>query len=124
MAKFRNKHESASQKLTDVEVVEIRRRYAEEGLSQGELGREYDVTIQTIGRIVRGESRTKLKLPERMLTSEEINAQAAEMFARVQARMQAEAATVPIAKEKRADIQLNQLLSDRARAYGVKEDSE
>ena len=120
MSKFRNKNESASQKLTDVEVVEIRRRYAEEGLSQGELGREYNVTIQTIGRIVRGESRTKLKLPERMLTDAELQEQAAASFAKFQAM----AAAAPITKEKRADIQLNKLLSDRARAYGVKEDSE
>ena len=46
----------AAAKLSPVEVLEIRLRYANEGWTQGKLSREYQVSVGTIGRIVRGES--------------------------------------------------------------------
>lgn len=46
---------SGKRKLTPMDVLDIRRRYGI-GESQASLCREYQVTVGTIGRIVRGES--------------------------------------------------------------------
>ena len=46
--------------LTPEQVMDIRLRYAQGNISQGALAREYRVTINTIGRIVRGESWNRL----------------------------------------------------------------
>jgi hypothetical protein len=43
-------------KLTATQVAEIRRKYNDEGCTQGELSRIYGVGIGQIGRIVRGEA--------------------------------------------------------------------
>lgn len=52
--KFPQGHHKAA-KLTGVQVLRIRELYSV-GYSQGHLAREFQVTIGTIGRIVRGES--------------------------------------------------------------------
>lgn len=54
MTKF-SRHNTRSAKLTAAQVLELRQKYAA-GMSQSELSREFQVTIGTIGRIVRGES--------------------------------------------------------------------
>jgi hypothetical protein len=54
MSKF-NRHNTRSAKLSATDVYNIRQRYTE-GESQGSLAREFQVTVGTIGRIVRGES--------------------------------------------------------------------
>ena len=41
-------------KLTTSQVVEIRRRYKEDNVTQRHLASEYDVTILTINNIIRG----------------------------------------------------------------------
>lgn len=43
-------------KLNGLQVADIRVKYHQEGWSQGRLAREFQVTIGTIGRIVRGET--------------------------------------------------------------------
>lgn len=44
-------------KLTTAQAHEIRRRYAAGGVSQPQLGKEFNVRHSTIGAIVRGENR-------------------------------------------------------------------
>jgi len=65
MGKF-NRGNQASVKLSNEEVLELRERYFEGGWSQGRLAREYQVSVNTVGRIVRGESRQRvpMSLPE------------------------------------------------------------
>jgi hypothetical protein len=46
---------SASSKLNDAKIVQIRQRYATEKISKEELGRQYGVTGRLIGCIVRRE---------------------------------------------------------------------
>lgn len=46
---------TASARLTAVQVMEIRQRYAD-GETQGALGREFGITAVQVGRIVRNES--------------------------------------------------------------------
>jgi hypothetical protein len=43
-------------KLTPTQVLEIREKYWQQHYTQGALCREYEVSVVTIGRIVRGES--------------------------------------------------------------------
>lgn len=47
--------ENGASKLTQEQVDEIRRRYAEEDISQGRLAVGYGITQQTISKIIRGE---------------------------------------------------------------------
>jgi transposase-like protein len=51
-----------SAKLSNEEVLEMRRRYGE-GQSQAQLARHYGVNVNTVGRIVRGESRQRVPMP-------------------------------------------------------------
>jgi len=44
-------------KLTDHQVQDIKRKYAQGGITQTQLGQEYGVAFQTISKIVRGERR-------------------------------------------------------------------
>lgn len=50
-------------KLSQSDVVELRRLY-ELGWTQGRLAREYSVSVGQVGRIVRGESWTRLPADE------------------------------------------------------------
>jgi len=62
MTKFTRGNEAAT-KLSNEQVLKLRQRYFEEGWSQGRLSREYQVSINTVGRICRGESRQKVPMP-------------------------------------------------------------
>ena len=117
MTAFGKGNTSAS-KLTNEQVWAIREQYLE-GKSQGALARAFGIHVNTVGRIVRGESRGNIEPPRREPTQEDIAASQA----RVLAMLDMAADKLPIAGEKRAERQLDEL-SDRARAYGVKEDSE
>jgi len=55
-------------KLTDVQVKEIRQRYAAGGVTQEQLGTEYGVSFQAISKIVRGERRPSQQGPTRDYT--------------------------------------------------------
>lgn len=57
---------SRAAKLSNEGVFELRRLYFEEGVTQGELARQFGLSVNHIGRIVRGESRgaVPLDLPE------------------------------------------------------------
>ncbi len=50
-------------RLTNIQVEEIRKRYAEGGVTQAQLGEKYGVTFQTISDIVRGDRRKSQKGP-------------------------------------------------------------
>lgn len=50
-------------KLTAALVEQIRERYKEPGVTQGQLAREYRVTAAQIGRIIRGESWQNIPQP-------------------------------------------------------------
>jgi len=47
--------ENGASKLTQEQVDEMRRRYAEGGISQKALGAELGITQQTVSKIIRGE---------------------------------------------------------------------
>ncbi len=55
MSKFQKGHNKAA-KLTAANVQDIRAIYAAGDATQGELSRDYKVSVVQIGRIVRGES--------------------------------------------------------------------
>lgn len=69
-----NRGNLKSAKLTPTQVLEIRERYSLRGQSQGQLSREYQVTVGTIGRIVRGETWQQFQQIE---SEEEIDARIA-----------------------------------------------
>ena len=50
-------------KLSNLDVLELRQKYFDEGWSQAALSRHYGVNINTVGRIVRGESRQSVPMP-------------------------------------------------------------
>lgn len=54
MSKFGQRNSRAA-KLTVSQVIEMRRLYAESNVSQGQLARDFDVSVVQVGRIVRGE---------------------------------------------------------------------
>jgi hypothetical protein len=49
-------HNTRAARLTPEDVANIRERYADGATTQGALARHYRVSVNTIGRIVRGES--------------------------------------------------------------------
>ena len=63
MSGFRQGH-SHSKKLSNEQVWEIKDKYFNRGYTQAALCREYGVVRETIGRIVRGESRQNVGKPE------------------------------------------------------------
>lgn len=52
-----------SARLTAAQVQTIRTRYQAGGITQGDLAREYQVSVVQVGRIVRGESWQHMPLP-------------------------------------------------------------
>jgi hypothetical protein len=62
IGKGRKKHgeQTAASKLTDADVIEIRRRYAERGETQSALAREFGVSQVNVCRIVNRKSWTHL----------------------------------------------------------------
>lgn len=67
--KFQRRNGRAA-KLTAGQVVEIRNRYATGTCSQGDLAREFDMSVVQIGRIVRNE--VWRQLPPSLMSPEEI----------------------------------------------------
>lgn len=86
------RHNLRSAKLTASKVAEIRYRYNNNLASQGQLSREFQVSIGQIGRIVRGESWQQFGMQE---TEEQIADQAQQSMERMR-RMLAE---LPVADE-------------------------
>lgn len=56
MPRFQTGRAPPSAKLTPEQVVEIRRLYFQEHWTQARLARRFQITIGTVGRIVRGET--------------------------------------------------------------------
>lgn len=118
MGKF-NRGNSKAAKLNAEKVHEILEKYNSQGYTQARLCREYGVGVNTIGRIVRGESWQSVPTPAREPTQDEINAS----MARILQLLNVDAAKLPIAKEIAADKALDLLLDpERAKAYGAKLD--
>ena len=82
MTKF-GKGNSLRSKLTNEQVWTIRERYMAGGCTQASLSREYGVTTETIGRIVRGETRVAVPTPTPAITAETIAASVREVAARL-----------------------------------------
>jgi transcriptional regulator with XRE-family HTH domain len=55
--------------LTPAQAIDIRRKYAE-GMTQSALCHEYDVSVSTIARLVRGESWRHLHAPNTIAASQ------------------------------------------------------
>jgi len=75
MTKF-TKGNAARSKLTHEQVWAIRERYQQGGITQAALARQYGVTAETVGRIVRGETRISVPEPTAPITQEAIAASA------------------------------------------------
>jgi len=104
-------------KLTNGDVYAIREKYATGNYSYGRLAREYGVVSETIGRIVRQETRNRVAVPIEKVDVEEM----AERFRQLQMKLNSEAQKLPIAKEIAASKQLDSLLDpDRAAKFGAK----
>ena len=80
MTAFKRGNSRAS-KLSVSEVMEIRRAYAQERMSQGALARKYQVSVITIGRIVRGETWQGLPTPEPQMSEGELKDSADRLMA-------------------------------------------
>lgn len=52
-----------SAKLSNEQVLEMRQLYHDEQWTQAALARRYGVNVNTVGRIVRGESRQRVPMP-------------------------------------------------------------
>lgn len=76
------RHNSKASKLSGTEVLEIRRLYQLGTFSQGELSRQFQVSVVQIGRIVRGESWQQYQVPERLMSEGELKESAERMMAR------------------------------------------
>jgi transcriptional regulator with XRE-family HTH domain len=65
MSKF-SQGNTRGAKLTNEQVFELRRLYNEEGWTQSQLSKHFNLSVNHIGRIVRGESRraVPMALPE------------------------------------------------------------
>ena len=61
MSKF-SPHNTKGAKISNDQVLELRQLYHEEGWTQAQLARKYQVNVNTVGRIVRGESRQQVPM--------------------------------------------------------------
>jgi transcriptional regulator with XRE-family HTH domain len=50
-------------KLSNEQVLEMRQHYHDDGWTQAQCARHYGVNVNTVGRIVRGESRQRVPMP-------------------------------------------------------------
>lgn len=80
MTAFQGRNVRAS-KLTVRDVQEIRRFYGQGTVSQGQLARDYKVSIVTIGRIVRGEVWQSVPVLDHLMSEGEIKESALRMLA-------------------------------------------
>jgi predicted transcriptional regulator len=77
MNNFRNGN-SAARKLTATQVQEIRELYAKSNCTQGQLSKDFGVSVVQIGRIVRGE--VWQKLPQQQASPQELETLAEKMM--------------------------------------------
>lgn len=132
MSKFR-RFNTKSATLTPDQVYAIRQEY-ENGATQGELCRKYGVSINTIGRIVRGETWTQFQGPRTEhihnkppVSDEEVQASEQRLRAALEPtsqRSEEVLAKLAEAARKAPDSQLSEFLSDKASRYGFHPDSE
>lgn len=101
---------SAAAKLDASQVYELRARYATGRVTQGQLSRDYGISVVQVGRIVRGEVWQKLDAPPP--TAEQITASAERLMevqrATLRERM-AEDIKAEQEREKRSDTLLEEL---------------
>ena len=64
MSKFTAGNSRAA-KLSNEQVLEMRSLYTTEGWTQGTLARKFGVSVNTVGAIVRGETRQNVPMPVR-----------------------------------------------------------
>ncbi len=107
MTAFAARNTKAS-KLTATQVQEIREFYARGAISQGQLSRDYQVSIVTIGRIVRGE--VWQNLTPREPTKQELNESAQRLLA-IQQELEAKGVPAGIAKLKATGIAANETVN-------------
>ena len=62
MTQFQRGNARAS-KLNNLDVLEMRQKYFDEGWTQAQCARHWHVNVNTVGRIVRGESRQAVPMP-------------------------------------------------------------
>lgn len=126
MSKFR-RFNTKSATLTPDQVYAIRQEY-ESGATQGELCRKYGVSINTIGRIVRGETWTQFQGPRTEhihdkppASDEEIQAseqRLRESLEPTSARSEEILEKLVKAARQTPEGQLDEFLSDKANRYG------
>ncbi len=120
MSKFRQGNIKAA-KLSNEDVLELRRKYIHENppWTQGALSRHYGLSINTVGRIVRGESRQSVPMA---ISSEDIAESAARLVGMRVDRV-AERVDQELIKGSRPDRLLDELNDfDKASEFGVTED--
>lgn len=127
----RRRQRTQSGVLSEYEVARIKWGL-ENGHTPRSLAEVFDVSLWTIRAIRRGDTwgwvkpQVELEHAATIPLGEATPQEKADMEAvaqRVMARVNAEASALPIAREKLADKQLDEL-ADRARGYGLTEDSE
>ncbi len=97
--RIRNDMETANKhaKKLDATKVKMIRLRAQQGATQGQLARDYGVTITQVGRVIRHE--VWQEVPEALLPAADIEAQAARMM-RLQEQVNALDAMAPTAATK------------------------
>lgn len=106
MSAFAARNTKAS-KLTATQVQQIREFYARGAITQGQLARDYQVSIVTIGRIVRGE--VWQNLAPREPTRQELDESAQRLLA-LQEELKAKGVPEGIAKLKATSIVANEVV--------------
>jgi hypothetical protein len=102
---------SKAAKLTNEQILEMRQKYEGGEYSQGRLAREFGISVNHVGRIVRGESRQSVPL----ISAEDAGAS----FERLQALLNSAMPKETISQVK-ADRIAAELMSDKAKEFGAK----
>lgn len=97
-----NRGNTRAAKLTAEQVLEIRDKYLNHGYSQARLCREFQVSINTIGRIVREETWQTVAKPIEPVDHDGI----VQRLAELQRRLNEDAARIPEAVEAARDKRL------------------
>ena len=123
MSKFSPGNSKAA-KLSNEDVFEMRRLYQDEGWSQARLARHFGVVVNTVGRIVRGESRQRVPMP---VNPEEVAKRLmdlqSEKDAGVLARISAAITNHPATKAREAAEELDRFVDPTAKSrYGITEE--
>ena len=118
MSKFSRGNTRAA-KLSNEDVFEMRRLYQDEGWTQAQLSRHFGVVVNTVGRIVRGESRQRVEMPA---DPSAIAARLMDLQNRqdVVSRLSADIANHPDTKARKVQEELDQFADPNAKAkYGL-----